>query len=257
MNTILQIIGSIASIASVPLAIYLYLRQREAKFRRLRQDIAKTLSYKIGEDSTISLFEISSVIEAKARDFGVNPNLIQPDGIVEDLVSDTISNPMLDSDRKRRVVENLQQLHTAGLCLGIISAYSGPLSSSLSKVTADIGLTLEEREQLRLKEAEDLKRRAAKPTPAFQILSTTFGVTAAFVSILSFFIGTTALKNMISLFQDKPQILGLILGALSSLIAGLITGIITGKRAKAKRKALEERKKMEQEDCQQGASADS
>ena len=87
MNEILQIIGSIASIASIPLAVFIYLHQKEVEYRRLRQEIAKTLSYKIGEDTNITLFEVISVIESKARDSGVNPNLIPPDGIIEDLVA--------------------------------------------------------------------------------------------------------------------------------------------------------------------------
>src|SRR5689334_13224749 len=120
MNQALQIIGSVASIVSIPLAVFVFLRQKEAQYRRLRQEIAKTLSYKIGEDSSITLFEVNSVIESKARDFGVPSRLIPADGVIEDLVADTISNPMLDKVRKSRVVENLQYLHAAGLTLRIL-----------------------------------------------------------------------------------------------------------------------------------------
>lgn len=251
MNEVLQLIGSIASIASIPLAVFLYLRQKEAQYRRLRQDIAETLSYKIGEDSDISLFEVSAVIEAKARDAGVNPNLIPSDGVIEDLVAETISNPMLDSERKRRVVENLQSIHSAGLCLRILSTYSGPLSQTLTKAAARIELKPDEKEELHRKEADDLRRRAVKPSPAFEALSTTFGVIAALISILTFFVGTSSLRGIAAWFHDNTPLLGLVAGVLSSLIAGLLTGLLSGWRAKTRRKLTEELQRRQQENCQQ------
>lgn len=251
MNELLQIIGSIASIASIPLAVFIYLRQKEAQYRRLRQDIAKTLSYKIGEDSNISLFEVYAVIEARARDAGVNPNLIPPDGVIEDLVAETISNPMLDSERKRRVVENLQSIHTAGVCLRILNAYSAPLSQSLAKATARIEIKPDERAELQSKESDDFRRRAAKPSQAFEALSTTFGIIAAFISTLMFFVGTSSLKGIASWFHDNTPLLGLVAGVLSSLIAGLFTGLLSGWRAKARQKLREEQQKRQQGNCQQ------
>lgn len=65
MNNILQIIGSIASIGGIPLAIYLFLRSKEAKLIRLKREIVKILSYQIGEGRNLSIFEIQAVIDSK------------------------------------------------------------------------------------------------------------------------------------------------------------------------------------------------
>ena len=171
---------------------------------------------------------------------------------------------MLDSTRKHRVVENLQAIHTAGLCFRILNTYSGPLSHTLAKVTAKLDMRPEDREELQRKETEELQRRVSKPTPAFEILSTTFGIIAALISILSFVVGTTTIKDMVSWFQAKPQLLNLLLGVFSSLIAGLLTGLISAKKAKARKKLieqqkriqLEEQKRIQQANCQQDAPPD-
>ncbi|RLB93568.1 MAG: hypothetical protein DRH50_07725 [Deltaproteobacteria bacterium] len=243
MNELLQIIGSVASIASIPLAVFLYLRQREAKFRKLRSEIAKTLSYKIGEDSVISLFELESVIESKAREYGINPALIPPDGIIEDLVADTISNPMLESERKKKVVENLQDVHKAGVCYRILNDYSEPLSNSIYKLSKGFELEPEVEGALKSKSTEDLGKIASKPKPVFETLSTTFGVLSAIITIIISIFGITTLKELNTFFIDNKQLLALILGVLSSLIAGLLTGIMSKKSRKLSLKRKDNEKK--------------
>ena len=49
MSSVLQLLGSIASIGSIPLAIYLYLRNQEVRHSMLRREIVKALSFQIGE----------------------------------------------------------------------------------------------------------------------------------------------------------------------------------------------------------------
>lgn len=238
MNELLQIIGSVASIASIPLAAFLYLRQREAKFRKLRSEISRTLSYKIGEDSVISLFELESVIESKAREYGTNPVLIPPDEIIEDLVADTISNPMLESERKKKVVENLQNVHKAGICYRVLNDYSEPLSNSIYKFSQGFELESETKEVLKAKSTEDLHKAASRPKPVFETLSTTFGALAAVITIIVSILGITTLKELNTFFIVNKQLLALIIGIFSSVIAGLLTVLLSKKsrRSASKRK---------------------
>ena len=67
ITVIVQVIGSIASILGIPLAIYLYLRQRESNIRKIRELILDILSRQIGEGRSLSVFEIRSVIESVLR----------------------------------------------------------------------------------------------------------------------------------------------------------------------------------------------
>ena len=242
MNEFLQIIGSVASIASIPLAVFLYLRQREAKYRRLRSEISRTLSYKIGEDSDITLFELESVIEAKSREYGTNSITISPDGIVENLVSETISNPMLDSDRKKKVVDNLHNIHTASVCYRILNDYSAPISDSLLNVVSSLEIEPSTKKELEEKASREIKQAGAKTKPAFEILSTTFGFLAAIIATISATLGFTTFKELIAVFNEKPQLLAFIIGLLSSMVAALFTSLMVFK-GKKRKKPLNESKK--------------
>ena len=101
MGDILQLVGSIASIAGVPLAIYLYLKSQIEKISSVRREIVKRLSYQIGEGRKITIFEMSSVIDSVSRESRLRKGSISLSSIVEDLIAETISSPLLESTRKR------------------------------------------------------------------------------------------------------------------------------------------------------------
>jgi hypothetical protein len=101
MEQVLTILGTIASLGAIPLSIYFYLKSKEAKFDKIKKEIVKTLSYQIGEEREITAFEIQTVINSKLRENGFKTNTIKIDEIVEDLVSETISSPMIDRNRKK------------------------------------------------------------------------------------------------------------------------------------------------------------
>lgn len=115
MDSSLQILGSILVAAAVPLVLYLYLNIREARrealYQRLRTNVARTLACQIGEGRTLAVFEIRSVIDAKMRDWPVRPRLLTVAEVVEDLVAETMTTPMLDGQRKEQIVDNLRQIH--------------------------------------------------------------------------------------------------------------------------------------------------
>lgn len=70
VNAALQVLGSLASLAAIPLSVYLYLRSREARAAKLRREIVRILSYQIGEGRDLSLFEVQAVIDSKTREHG-------------------------------------------------------------------------------------------------------------------------------------------------------------------------------------------
>jgi hypothetical protein len=75
MEQILQIIGSVASIGSIPPAIYLFLKSAAEKHLAIRRDIVNRLSFQIGEGRDLSLFEIQAVIDSKIRESRINLEL--------------------------------------------------------------------------------------------------------------------------------------------------------------------------------------
>jgi hypothetical protein len=111
MEYLLQILGSIASIGSIPLAVYLYFRSREAKHTKARQEIVRIISFQVGEGRRLSTFEIRAVIDSKIRESRIRENSITVNEIIEDLVSETIMSPMLESQRKAEIIENLRSIH--------------------------------------------------------------------------------------------------------------------------------------------------
>jgi hypothetical protein len=110
MNQLLNIIGTLASIGSIPLAIYLYLKSIENQKDRVRRDILRILSYQIGENRQLDTFEVSKVIRSNCRNNKISETSISIEVVLEDLVSETISNPLLQSNRKDEILLNIQNI---------------------------------------------------------------------------------------------------------------------------------------------------
>lgn len=68
MNEFLQVMGSLASIIGIPLAVYLYFKGQAEKYFDVRRDIVKRLSYQVGEGREISQFELNAVIDSMVRE---------------------------------------------------------------------------------------------------------------------------------------------------------------------------------------------
>ncbi|EHA1078957.1 hypothetical protein [Vibrio alginolyticus] len=110
MEIILTYVGSIASIIGIPLAIYLYLKSREDKVDKVRLDIINTISYQIGESRELKLFEIERVIGSNLRSNKLDSGVIVAVNIIEDLISNTISSPLLNPSRKDEILKNLENI---------------------------------------------------------------------------------------------------------------------------------------------------
>ena len=240
MNYFLGIVGSAASIVSVPLAIYLYLRSREAAERRIRQEIAKILSYQIGENRLLSGFEIQAVIDSECRENRVKLGSITPSDVIEDLVSDTITNPMLNSERKEHIIRNLRAVHEQSEVFMILSRYI-PLTELVRMIKAEIthlapedevvlsryepsvvdaSESLTQRRDLLTRDLARQQKRAeflGNMSGLFAGIATVVGV----FSLVSFRIGNLK-QLMASVFGGHPLLNYAALGAGASLIAGIV-----------------------------------
>jgi hypothetical protein len=148
MNNLLQILGSIASIGSIPLAIYLYLRNREAHYNKIRKEILKTISFQIGEGRSLSTFEVKAVIDSKLRENRLKQNSITIIEIIEDLVSDTITNPMFQNEKKSEIINNLEKIHHDGNFINIIYKYNITDLTLLNALKKEVKLTPEDHQIL-------------------------------------------------------------------------------------------------------------
>ena len=254
MGSFLQIIGSIASIVGIPLAVYLFLRQREASHLKLRQEICKTLSYQLGEGRNLSHFEIESVIEAKCREFNSKPSRISQNEVIEDLAAQTISNPMLDSGRKEQILENLIVLHSAIVAYSVFRRYNISAKELIDIASHRAEVSPEDRKLIEV--AEEAPERIEREEIS-NALSSTFGVVAAittaligvFASITD--IGDFAAKIVASNGEFPKWGLGVLLGILSSMMAASITYFFKRESDHSKTK-----KKRSENSAEQSASAD-
>ncbi len=109
MEHLFSFIASLASIGSIPLAVYFFLRSSEDRYFKIRREIAKLISSEIGEGRYISLFEINSVIKSKAFESRLSRYTVTPAMIIQDIVYETIASTLLSKERKDEIIA---QLHT-------------------------------------------------------------------------------------------------------------------------------------------------
>lgn len=110
MNDILNFLGTFASIFSIPLAIILYFKTSDARQNKVRLEIIRSLSCRIGERNTLSKMEVSAVINSKVREHNIKNPLFNEVTIMEDIIADVISNPFLSSEQKNLIVENIKSV---------------------------------------------------------------------------------------------------------------------------------------------------
>jgi hypothetical protein len=227
MEYLLTILGSLASVGSIPLAIYLYLRSREAKYSGLRREIAKILSFQIGEGRALSTFEIQAVIDSKIRENRLKTNSIAVNEIIEDLVSDTISSPLLNSERKADIVENLRRIYTKGKILQAIDKYHLSYHEFLLSIRQQTELLPEDsklisKETPNIEDSEVLKDKVGVSITASSIfgilgfVGTLVGASLSLSSILS----NDNISNFIS---GRELFINLVIGVAASFLAAIMT----------------------------------
>ena len=95
---------------SVPLAIFFYYKTIDGKYEKVKKDLISLFSRYIGTGNKLSLFYISSVINAKLRENNLKIDCITTNSIIEDLIVEVLSNEELDdtAERRRKIAEALR-----------------------------------------------------------------------------------------------------------------------------------------------------
>lgn len=114
MNQLFQLLSSIASIVGIPLAIYLYLRSKDHKFEKIKADVIRSISYQIGDNRDLESFELNAIIKSKLRNAKFKDTDLKLEEVIEDLVAETTSSPLIESERKKKIVDNLKVIYLKG-----------------------------------------------------------------------------------------------------------------------------------------------
>ena len=169
MDSILQFIGTFASIFSIPLAIILYIRTSDARQNKTRMDIIRSLSCRIGEGKTLDRIEVSAVYNSKVREHNIRKPLFTETSILEDMISNVVSNPYLPSDNKTSIIKDLDK---------VVEAYNTEAKKQSCK--NDLKSTTEHSRSLS-KANDALKKQSA--------IHTFTAIAAILSTILAIFIG--------------------------------------------------------------------
>jgi len=245
MEQVLTLLGTIASLGAIPLSIYLYLKSKEAKFDKIKKEIVKTLSYQIGEEREITAFEIQTVINSKLRDNRFKTNTIKIDEIVEDLVSETISSPMIDRNRKKIIIDDLKNVYIKGEVLEKLDSIEFIEKDKLTweNIEPKIKDLITSRQGI----DETLRNLEKNETPRERI-STWFAIIAAVITIVGGVVGYLSI-DVFPLVERISQneviinfLIAIVIGIITSLLAGLLTNILKRRQREDKTKSKEVKK---------------
>lgn len=227
MNEALQIIGSIASIGSIPLAIYLFLKSQAQKYIDIRRDIVNRLSFQIGEGRKLTLFEIHAVIESKVRENRIKSNVIRPDEIIEDLVTSTVNSPLLESSRKGEIVNALSDLHSLGKLHVLVTSDSNIYKNFLEYIKESKQETEIQIVQKALEEEanQEKKSKTANVPELFGAISSIIALIATILTLIDF----SGTLSILPKLLNNEMLTSLVLGIGASTIAAVLTALIKRK----------------------------
>lgn len=108
---IFQTLASMASIISIPLAVYFARKNNSTTSEKARLDIIKTLSYKLSDTTyTLSREDINSVYKSKLREHEISHAKFSQEDIVNDLKTNIMSNAFLSNEVKNNILYNLSTI---------------------------------------------------------------------------------------------------------------------------------------------------
>lgn len=105
-----EVIAGVASIISIPLAIYYSHKSNTSTSEKARLDIIKTLSYRLGDAHNLSYDDIDSVYKSKLREHKISHANFNKNDILNDLKTDVISNAFLENSIKNDILYNLSTI---------------------------------------------------------------------------------------------------------------------------------------------------
>ena len=128
---------------SVPLAIFFYYKTIDGKYEKVKKDLISLFSWYIVTGNKLSLFYISSVINAKLRENNLKIDCITTNSIIEDLIVEIISNPLLNNEAKKSILYDLETLINP-----VVSVPNGKLAGGKVLSNEELDDTAERRRKI-------------------------------------------------------------------------------------------------------------
>lgn len=232
MSQLLQWIGTFASIISVPLAVFFYYKTIDGKYEKVKKELISLFSSYIGTGNKLSLFYISSVINSKLRENNLKAGCITTNSIIEDLIVEIISNPLLNNEAKKLILYDLETLINP-----VVTVPDGKLAGGKTVSNEDDNTTAERRrkiaEALRNGEPIVVETRKEKgkmqSDKKIQIITEWVGIIAA---ILSFLISTGQVTEIFKVIDLTNTVSQILIGIVVSVMAALVMFLIEKVRRK-------------------------
>lgn len=245
MSSVLQVLGSLASLAAIPVSVYLYLRSREARLVRVRREIVRILSYQIGEGRDLAMFEVRAVIDSRLREYGLRLGSISTDEIIEEIVTDTITNPMLERDRKGDIARNLRWLHADGALYSLFVKYRVDIAELLKFLSAHHRIDPEDLDQTARLAMPQAAPTGYRRTTLTQSFSTVFALVAVLSTIASYLLSESTFRDALNGLDDQIPLMELLVGTVGSLLAGFVIVVTVRLRRGVRRRWSKERRSTE------------
>lgn len=233
MSQLLQWIGTFASIISVPLAVFFYYKTIDGKYEKVKKELISLFSSYIGTGNKLSLFYISSVINSKLRENNLKVGCITTNSIIEDLIVEIISNPLLNNEAKKSILYDLETLINP-----VVTVPDGKLAGGKTASNEDFNNTTAERrrkiaEALRNGEPVVVETRKEKgkmqTDKKIQIITGWVSIIAA---ILSFLISTGQVTEIFKVIDLTNTVSQILIGIVASVMAVLVMFLIEKVRRK-------------------------
>lgn len=226
MGDVLQLIGSIASIVGVPLAIYLFLKSQVQKYANVRREVVKRLSYQIGEGRTISVFELNAIIDSIVRENRLKKGAISPSSVIEDLIAETVSSPLLESSRKEELVKELSHIHSLGKVYNTLENDEELFQKFLEFLDAKPeGKEKSEKIASELEKRKESSVESSKVPEIFAIVATILAFIGSLASFTSFVKGIELIPKVLG----SEVVTSVLMSVLGSVVAAAIAFAVSKK----------------------------
>jgi len=226
-----SIIGTIASIGSIPLSIFLFIKSKENNIDKVKRDIVKILSHQIGDRRQLTTFEIQTVINSKTREAKIDNDKITVNDIIEDIVSETISNPLLDKSIKETIILELKKIYFKSELLTSIDNIELETRTDAEKKTNDINIEktikniIEKRNELN-EIIETQHKKVIRTSESFAVIA---GLMTSIASGFTF-IGKEKYDNiskpLYDFLQKNDFYIAITLSVVTAVLATLVLAIV-------------------------------
>lgn len=217
-------IGTIASIGSIPLSLFLYIKSKENNIDKVKRDIVKILSHQIGDRRQLTTFEIQTVINSKTRETKIANEKITVNHIIEDLVSETISNPLLDKSIKETIILELRKIYFKSELLTSIDNIELETRTDAEKKTNDVTIEkeikniIEKRNKLN-EIIENRHQRVIRTSESFAIIATLMTILASVLAFVGKERYDSVSKPLYDFLQKNDFYIAILLSIVTTVLA--------------------------------------